>query len=125
MKKVVIVFFLCWSFNATAQKFFTKQEEILIGKGKKWTVTRVKSKTPTLELGEELRFEVDKTYAINKNDYSVVTGKWFIDNRVLILNVDKPEFRTKVPTSLKIKTMRKDLIVLKHKPDKKQIIYLK
>lgn len=109
------------------QKYFDKDESVLASK--KWTVIEVKSKNPVFEVGEEIRFDIDKKFQVSKNDYSFMTGKWFLDDKYLILNVEGGEGikrGKKVPQKMKIIKMTKTELKVKFKTEKtKEKILLK
>ncbi len=109
-------------------KFFSKKENLLIGK--KWMVVDVKhgKKKRGIEVGEEWDFTVEKTFTIKKNDNMMEGGRWRLNGKKLILLVEKTskdgEGRD-LPTEHKIRKLKDDLMVLKFKVNKNKKFSLK
>ena len=127
MKNILLIItFLSISSIGFSQKYFDKNESVLASK--KWTVIEVKSKDPVFEVGEEVRFDIDKKFQVSKNDYSFMTGKWFLDDKYLILNVegaDGLKRGKKVPQKMKIIKMSKTELKVKFKTEdtKERILF--
>nr|NQU92040.1 hypothetical protein [Bacteroidota bacterium] len=111
---------------AFSQKYGSDQEQILIWKP--WIIVNVKGKNHKLAVGEELKFNIEKTFSFKKNDYTTASGTWKLNGNELLMVVetysDEQNFR--VPKFFRIKKLTKSEIVLKFKDGKtKGTVYLK
>ena len=127
MKRLVLILLVILAFSSylKAQNLYNKQESILTAQ--KWTVTEVKGKRPVFSLGEELRFKIDRTFTLRKNDKTVVQGKWFIDNKNLIMNIDTQDGSSSflVPTTAKVRDLRRGYFRIKFKIEKTEKVTFK
>ena len=96
-----------------AQKYGNDGEQVLIAK--KWTVVGVKGKNHKLALGEELKFEIERTFSYKKNDYTIIKGTWKLTGTSLLLVVETYEGdkNLRLPKSFKIKKLSRSQLVLK------------
>lgn len=126
MKQLItILLFLLIVSISKAQNLYNKQESML--SSQTWTVTEVKGKKPIFSLGEELRFKIDRTFTYRKNDKNIVQGKWFIDGKQLIMNVDTQNGSSSfmVPISAKVKDLNRGYFKIKFKVEKKETVTFK
>lgn len=67
-----------------------------------------------LEVGNELRFTIDKKYQFENNDYNYSAGTWKLDGKYLyFIFVDPKGDNKKIITQYQIKKLKENQLLLK------------
>lgn len=118
MKNLIITFaLLAISFYGHTQSAQIKQEAVLTAK--KWTCMVVKRKKLEkadfkFEMGNKLKFEIDKKYQYENNDYNYSSGEWKLDKKMLYLfYVDPNGSNRKISATYKILKLSDSQLMLK------------
>ena len=121
----LFLFHLLFLSNAFGQNYYNKDESVITSK--KWTVTNVKGKNAVFELGEVLDFRIDKSFIYRKNNNMIHSGKWFMDKKTILLNIDSEDGDTniQIPRQGKIKKFKRNLLVIRFRFDRKETVTFK
>ena len=118
MKNLIIIFAIIassvYGFSQSAQ---IKQEAVLTSK--KWTCMEVKRKKLEkadfkFEMGNKLKFEIDKKYQYENNDYNYSSGEWKLDKKMLYMfYVDPKGTDRKMSATYKVLKLSESQLMLK------------
>ncbi|MGB0391403.1 MAG: hypothetical protein ACPGD5_07525 [Salibacteraceae bacterium] len=118
MKNLIITIALIitstFGFSQSSQ---LKQEALLTSK--KWTCMQVKRKKLEkadfkFEMGNKLKFEIDKKYQYENNDYNYSAGEWKLDKKMLyFFYVDPKGNNRKISATYKVLKLSDSQLILK------------
>jgi len=117
MKNILLLSFILTCLGGYSQSKQIKSEGILTSK--KWMCMDVSRKKLEkmdfkLEMGNELRFTIDKKYQFENNEYNYSAGTWKLDGKYLyFIFVDPKGDNKKIITQYQVKKLKEDQLVLK------------